>query len=59
MLMSAHEHKRKGRKKELLITCEILAPGTLKRKVPDEKNLADRWEDIIEICAAVIEEELK
>ncbi|CAB1062332.1 hypothetical protein D1BOALGB6SA_7108 [Olavius sp. associated proteobacterium Delta 1] len=46
---------QKRRKKELKITCEILPPGTLKRKGKGpEQGCTDRWEEIVDICAGVI-----
>lgn len=47
----------RGRKlrTDLKITCEILPPGTLKRKGRKKRlSQKDRWDEIVDICAEVI-----
>ena len=44
-------------RKKFNITCEILLPGTLKRNPSCfAQTPAERWEEIIDICAEVIAE---
>lgn len=50
--------KRRG-KKPLVITSEILPPGSLKRNNAGPlKTHSGRWEEIIDICAATIAEDM-
>lgn len=47
----------KGSKKKFHITYEIVPPGTIKRDSPIPQRTPDkRWEEIIEICSAIIAE---
>ncbi|VTR66879.1 hypothetical protein DESC_520022 [Desulfosarcina cetonica] len=46
--------------RRLKITCEILPPGTLKRKGRKRRSSSeDRWDDIVKVCAEVIGDESK
>lgn len=47
----------KGSKKEFRITYEIVPPGSIKRDSPiPQKTPDERWEEIVEICSAIIAE---
>ena len=61
MLTSTKNNRTQVRKRDskgLTITCEILPPGTLKRNNSSmsRQHCAERWEEIIEICADTIAE---
>jgi hypothetical protein len=57
VLKYTHKTKRRG-KKALVITCEILPPGSLRRNSTEPlKTHKDRWEEIVEICAETIAED--
>lgn len=44
------------KRKAFVITYEILPPGTLKRKHPENETPGERWEGILDICAKIIAE---
>ncbi|MEW6008241.1 MAG: hypothetical protein AB1629_01215 [Candidatus Omnitrophota bacterium] len=47
----------RGSKKEFRITYEIVPPGTIKSDLPiPQKTPDERWEEIVEICSAIIAE---
>jgi len=58
MKKRAKSTKARSRKTALNVTCEILPPGTLKRKDRKKRSsYTERWNEIIDICAEVIAEE--
>ena len=52
---------RKSKREKIVITCEILPPGTLKRNSYADvtRNPQYRWEEIVELCSKVIAENSK